>query len=267
MLQTKMTAVLGLALVTGLSAFAADVISPEKAATKKPGETICVEMKVVSAVSYPADSSSNAGYVRLFSTRRFDDASNFIVVLTPKAIVGLKRLGVKDMEKHFEDKIIRATGRVGSVVMSSQPITRPGITVDAAENIQIVEELTVRSAIHNPDLAAELTKLQEQRVATLKKLLELSSAGYRNGEFALDQVLEAQHELTEAELEMVETPDQRIALLETQLKIAKQTLEAAEQLHRAAVVSQCDTLRARAAMLGVEIKLLQERPRTEPTPR
>ncbi len=117
------------------------------------------------------------------------------------------------------------------------------------------------------DLAAELTKLQEQRVATLKKLLELSSAGYRQGEFALDQVLEAQHDLTEAQLEMAETPDQRIALLETQLKIAKRTLEAAEQLCRAREVSVCDTFRARAAMLGVEIKLLQERARAKPTPK
>ncbi len=265
MLQMEMTAVLGLALATGLSAFAADVISPDEAATKKPGEEVSVEMKVVSAVSYPADSSSNAGYVRLFSTRRFDDASNFIVVLTPKAIEGLKKLGVKDVEEHFEGKVICATGSVGSVVMSSQPSTRPGITVDASENIQIVEQPTVRPAI--PDLAAELKKLQINRVVVLRELTNLSFAGYRHGEYSLDQVLEAQHDLTEAELEMAETPDQRIALLESQMKIAKRTLEAAEQLRRAREASQCDTLRARAALMGVEIKLLQERARAKPTPR
>ena len=56
-------------------------------------------------------------------------------------------------------------------------------------------------------------------------------------------------------------------LLESQVKIAKQTLEAAEQLRRAMEVSVCDTLRARAALMGVEIRLLQERARAKPTPK
>jgi outer membrane protein TolC len=115
------------------------------------------------------------------------------------------------------------------------------------------------------DLATELTKLQTQRVATLKQLAELQSAMYRSGECFVHEVLTAQHDLFEAQLEMAETPAQRIALLETQLKTAKRTLEAAEQLRRAAVVSQCDPLRAKAAVLGVEIKLLQERARAKPT--
>ena len=115
------------------------------------------------------------------------------------------------------------------------------------------------------DLAAELTKLRMNRVATLQELLDLSFVGYRHGEFAVDQVLEAQLDLTEAQLEMAETPDQRIALLEKQLKIAKRTLDAAENLGAAKEVSRCDALRAKAAMLGVEIKLLRERAKAKAT--
>jgi len=115
--------------------------------------------------------------------------------------------------------------------------------------------------------AAELRKLQANRVVVLKELVDLSFVGYREGEFALGQVLEAQHDLIDAQLEMAETPDQRIALLETQLKIAKRSFEVAEQLRRAREVSVCDPLRAKAALLAVEIKLLQERARAKPTPK
>ena len=117
------------------------------------------------------------------------------------------------------------------------------------------------------DVASELKQLQVNRVAVLKELTNLSLVGYRQGEFALDQVLAAQHDLTEAQLEMAETSEQRIALLETQLKIAQRTLEAAEQLSRAREVSVCDVLRAKAALMGVEIKLLQESDRAKPTPK
>jgi outer membrane protein TolC len=117
------------------------------------------------------------------------------------------------------------------------------------------------------DLAAELTKLQTQRVATLKQLAELQFAMYRSGECFVHEVLTAQHDLFEAQLEMAETPAQRIALLESQVKMAKQTLDAAENLCAVGQVSRCDPLRAKAALLGVEIKLLQELARAEPPPK
>lgn len=117
------------------------------------------------------------------------------------------------------------------------------------------------------DFAAELTKLRMNRVATLQQLLDLSFAGYRQGEFGIDQVLDAQHDLMEAQLEIAETPHQRIAMLERQLEITQKTLEAAEKLCAAQEVSQCDTLRAKAALMGVEIKLLQERARAKATSR
>ena len=65
---------------------------------------------------------------------------------------------------------------------------------------------------------------------------------------------------------MAETSERRIVLIESQLKIAQRTLEVAEQLHRAREVSVCDTLRAKATVMGVEIKLLQERAKSKPTP-
>ena len=117
------------------------------------------------------------------------------------------------------------------------------------------------------DLAAELTKLRMNRVATLQRLLDLSFVGYRQGQFPIDQVLDAQHDLMEAQLEIAETPDQRIAMLERQLEITHKTLEAAKKLRAAHEVSQCDTLRAKAALMGVEIKLLQERAREKATSR
>ena len=117
------------------------------------------------------------------------------------------------------------------------------------------------------DIAAEVRDLQANRAAVLQRLLDLSFAGYREGEFPLDPVLAAQHDLMEASLEMAETPDQRIAVLETLLKITKRTLEAAEKLHKRMEVSACDTLRAKAALMGVEIKLLQERAKAKATPK
>ena len=116
------------------------------------------------------------------------------------------------------------------------------------------------------DIAAELRQLRVNRVATLKRLAKLQSAMYRSGECFVHEVLTAQHDLFKARLEMAETPVQRIALLESQVKMAKQTLDTAEKLCAVGQVSRCDTLRAKAAVLGVEIKLLQERARAKPTP-
>jgi outer membrane protein TolC len=108
------------------------------------------------------------------------------------------------------------------------------------------------------DPEAELGRLQTQRVEALKKLADLSFMGYRQGEYPLDQLLAAQHDLIDAQLDMTEVPGQRFEILESHIKVAEQTLEAAEKLRDAKEVSQCDPLRAEAALLGIKIKLMRE---------
>lgn len=87
------------------------------------------------------------------------------------------------------------------------------------------------------DLKVELRELQANRVAILKTLFDLRSVGYREGEFSLDGVLAAQHDLFEARLEMAETSDKRIAVLKSHISAAKETLQAAQYLRKAAAVS------------------------------
>jgi hypothetical protein len=113
---------------------AAEVLTPQEAGKKEPGTSIVVEMRIKSVVPYPD------GYIRLFSEERFDDEMNFIVVLSPEAVQRLNRQRIDDIEKHFVDRVIRAKGKLERVIMSSKPITRPGVFVSDPANIETAPE-------------------------------------------------------------------------------------------------------------------------------
>src|SRR5689334_3958839 len=98
-------------------------------ARKKVGETVTVQMQVRSA----KDRLEKRGEIYLDAELDFKDEKNFAVVITRTGAAKLKEAGIADPAKHFEDKIIRATGEVKLV----QDV--PRIEIDAADKIQIVE--------------------------------------------------------------------------------------------------------------------------------
>ena len=69
------------------------------------------------------------------------------------------------------------------------------------------------------------------------------------------------------EMEAAESVDERIAVLESHIEIAKRTVQAADELHRAQEAVITDRLQAQAALYAIEIELLRERAKAKPTPK
>ena len=67
-------------------------------------------------------------------------------------------------------------------------------------------------------------------------------------------------------MEAIDKPNERIALLEQQRKIAQGVLDSAERLYKAgfAHFTEFDYLRAKAHCLTIEIKLAKERDKPKP---
>ena len=51
-----------------------------------------------------------------------------------------EKLGGQDLAKHFMGKRIRASGKMGRIIFSSTPETRPGIYLRDVEQIKIISD-------------------------------------------------------------------------------------------------------------------------------
>jgi hypothetical protein len=131
MLQSRV--LVAICLCLGVSgAGAEEVLTPAEAAKQEgKGKTVTVELVVKSCHPVLPDGKD----FRLFSEPSFKDNGTFAVHLTQKTITNL---AVKDLEKYFLGKKVRATGKVEKTVFSSIPQTRPGIVVDDAALIEVV---------------------------------------------------------------------------------------------------------------------------------
>jgi hypothetical protein len=110
------------------------------------------------------------------------------------------------------------------------------------------------------DEAAQIMALQKERIAALKELVEVCVAQYKMGTLAFDSVAAAQDELLCAQLDSTDKPEERVAILEKQLKLTKGVLDFIDvRLKAAFKVTTVDLLRAKSHYLEVQIKLLQER--------
>lgn len=112
--------------------------------------------------------------------------------------------------------------------------------------------------------SAELKALEKERIATLTRLVDLVVARYRRGGVDFHEVAQARHELLNAKLDSAGSSEERIALLEEQLKWAKETLNVAEVRFDAGRVTEPDVCRAKAFCLDVKIKLMRERGKLKP---
>jgi arylsulfatase A-like enzyme len=103
------------------------------AAVRNPNRVIIADFVVKKVMPVLPDGK----HVRLLSEADAKDQKTFVVHLTEKAVA---KLG-KDLEQHFLGKRIQATGTVQQLSFSSFPETRPGITVDDAARIKVVEKM------------------------------------------------------------------------------------------------------------------------------
>jgi outer membrane protein TolC len=114
------------------------------------------------------------------------------------------------------------------------------------------------------DLKAQIKALQKERIETLARLVEVCSAQYRVGANTFLSVLGAQDELVSAQLDATDKPEERVALLTNQVKIATDVLEVVQSHEKTARATQADVCRAQSHLLDIKIKLLRERGRLSP---
>lgn len=100
-----------------------------------------------------------------------------------------------------------------------------------------------------------LRQLQKERVKALEEQLQGQFERVKIGKDPLIQYLEVVRELAEAELEVAETKDARIAAVEKMLKELSSCEEQIVQLQQAGLQTKQGVAQAKAARLKAEIKL------------
>ncbi|MEQ8786387.1 MAG: TolC family protein [Pirellulaceae bacterium] len=105
------------------------------------------------------------------------------------------------------------------------------------------------------EMAAAVQQLRE----TARKLVDLQAQAYRSGEAGFEQLLHAQRQLLEVELELAKTNADRVEILSKQLELAKKAEELATARFKNGDAPSSEILQARIARLRIEVALLKER--------
>jgi uncharacterized protein (TIGR03067 family) len=111
----------------------------------------------------------------------------------------------------------------------------------------------------SPDQAAgtELEKLLQERQEVLKEVVDVALADFKMARIDYTNVLEAQRELIQAQLEQATTREQKIALYKQLVQNLEKVEEVADARRQAGEGSQLDRLKARAARLQAQIDLVR----------
>jgi outer membrane protein TolC len=104
-----------------------------------------------------------------------------------------------------------------------------------------------------------VAKLIEERNQLLRKRVELVKAQYETGVASLEAVILAERELLQAQLDLATTAKERVAIRETQLKIAKEHEKRAEALFASGLRPESELITARIDRLTAQINLIRER--------
>lgn len=107
-------------------------------------------------------------------------------------------------------------------------------------------------------LDRKIVGAQAQRVEALHRAVKELQQQYRDGAVDFGRVTTAQRDLCEAVVLTAKTPDERIAYLEEQLKIATKLRDLARIRFRNGATTAVDVHEAEAACLHVEIRILHE---------
>jgi outer membrane protein TolC len=110
----------------------------------------------------------------------------------------------------------------------------------------------------SPEEVAKLKALLKERVEVLQEALRITQAEYKAGRNTLENVHESWHELFKTELELCETPVERIAVHQKILAIAQEIEKMTQEQWDAGRNTKGALLRSKAARLDVEIGLLRE---------
>ena len=105
--------------------------------------------------------------------------------------------------------------------------------------------------------SSRLHDLQEQRLATLRKLVDISTEHFKNGQMSADELRSATKAKEEAELELCTSAQERVAVLEKAVAEAKLVEDQEAKLAANMLGSETSLLKATAERLHQEILLEQ----------
>jgi hypothetical protein len=110
------------------------------------------------------------------------------------------------------------------------------------------------------DETAELKKLQKEQIATLAQRADVLTGQERAGTVDFERLFLAQMELCAAKLDAADTPDERIAVIEEQLKLAESAQKVTELRYSIAAASttQAEVLSAKSLCLKIKIRIVRE---------
>jgi hypothetical protein len=120
-----------------------------------------------------------------------------------------------------------------------------------------------RQGEKKPAEPATLEEMQKDRIDALEKLVGSLNAQYKVGTVTFDDFSKAEDDLIEAKLDATSQPDERIALLEKQLKLNQDLFDFVEKCYKAGFGKNpvTDYLRCKAHLLNIKIKLAREKAR------
>jgi hypothetical protein len=114
------------------------------------------------------------------------------------------------------------------------------------------------------DLIAQVKILQAERIKVLTDLVAFLTQQYAAGTVDAGQVLTAENELCNAQLDATDAIETRVALLTKRRDKANDFVKLVQARVDAGIASPADVFRSRSQYLGIEIRLLRERDRNTP---
>lgn len=111
----------------------------------------------------------------------------------------------------------------------------------------------------NEDYTAEIRELRVQQRDALKRAFNGFKDRIEAGARSIEALFQIQNELTEVELSLAETDEQRIAILEERVGVAQELYDLFEDQERAGVVGMVETAQVKAIMLAAKIALFEEK--------
>ncbi len=130
-----------------------------------------------------------------------------------------------------------------------------GVVLIAAASAQ--EKEAKRGKQERAKPADRVKELQQERVASLKMLVEIEASLLKTAKTTPEAVLEAKVSVCEAELEAAENDTDRIAVLKSLVDVLKELEETAKARKAAAEATEVPVLKAKSRRLQAEIRLEQ----------
>lgn len=125
--------------------------------------------------------------------------------------------------------------------------------------------LPVISTGQDAEQKTDLDELLKERRDTLQQIVEVVSEEYHIGNKSFASVVQAKNRLIDAELGLVKTRQDRLALLRKQVEMFEALSAVLDERFALGVVQQTDRLDARVAVLDAKIKLVREQNRPNKT--